>query len=223
MSRRPIHGLIILAIALAVAGAMTTSKDWEVAGASALVAEEPDPVVDGGSEVEEPVGPTFQVPIRSARLSDNVPTDDGDRPVLVRVAGIGLEAPIISVGVDDNNQFAVPAADTVGWYQHSSSPGTPGAAVLAAHVDYGGRPGAFFNLSEVLPGDTLELEMEDGTVIAYKVTGNTIYDKTELPANELFRKDGDSVLQLITCGGTFNPDKRSYAANVVVTAEPLTS
>jgi hypothetical protein len=73
----------------------------------------------------------------------------------------------------------------------------------------------------VLPGDVLEIEMDDGTVIAYEVIGNTLYDKTELPAGELFRKDGESVLQLITCGGTFDPDRRSYEANLVVTAVPV--
>ena len=102
-------------------------------------------------------------------------------------------------------------------------PAEDGASVLAAHVDYGGAPGAFFNLEKVLPGDLLEVEMENGQVILYEVTGNNVYDKTELPASELFRKDGDSVLQLITCGGTFDPEARSYEANVVVTAEPITT
>ena len=167
-------------------------------------------------------GSRFDIPIRSGRLPDNR-IEDRAQPVAVRVAGIALEAPVISVGVDSNNQFAVPAADTVGWYRHGSSPGAPGATVLAAHVDYGGQPGAFFNLRKVLPGETLEVELADGRVLRYEVTGNTLYDKAELPASELFRKDGDPVLQLITCGGTFDPEQRSYEANVVVTAKPITA
>jgi LPXTG-site transpeptidase (sortase) family protein len=215
---------MVLAITLSFAGAIATSSgEWqppetaELSSTADLLAPGQD-----AEEAVQPAGPTLHVPVQSARLSDEV-VSESVKPAIVRVAGIGLEATILPVGVDDNNQFAVPAADTVGWYEHSSSPGTAGASVLAAHVDYGGRPGAFFNLAEVLPGDTLEVEMEDGTVIAYMVTGNTIYDKTELPADELFRKEGDSVLQLITCGGTFNPQKHSYNANVVVTAEPVTA
>lgn len=215
------HGAILLSISLATVGAIATSTDWD-----------PEPVgsdeTDDGLRSEEllgatePVssGPAVDVPMRSGRLVDDVVAET-IQPVSIRVAGIDLEAPIISVGVDGNNQFAVPAADTVGWYQFSSSPGDPGASVLAAHVDYGGVPGAFFNLAKVLPGDTLELEMEDGRMILYEVTGNTQYDKTELPAGELFRKEGDSVLQLITCGGTFDPEQHSYEANVVVTAVPI--
>ena len=210
------RGALLLAISLASVGVIAASTPWD-----------PPSAEDDGSEqaVAEPVAsaaPASTVPIRSGRLADEAPVEAA-RPVAIRVAGIELEAPVISVGVDSNNQFAVPAADTVGWYRFSSSPGEEGASVLAAHVDYGGAPGAFFNLEKVVPGDLLEVEMEDGQVILYEVTGNNIYDKTELPASELFRKEGESVLQLITCGGTFDPDQRSYEANVVVTAAPIST
>jgi LPXTG-site transpeptidase (sortase) family protein len=160
-----------------------------------------------------------RVPVRNGELLDDTP-DAGPDPVAVRIGDIALDAPVLAVGVDDQNQLAVPAADTVGWYQFSATPGDPGATVLAAHVDYGGRPGAFFNLAELRPGDRVEVELSDGSVLPYRVTGNTQYDKTRLPAEELFRKDGSPVLQLITCGGSFDPAGRTYLANVVVTAVP---
>jgi hypothetical protein len=218
MSRQVARGAIVLSISLATVGAATTATDGGLAGAGAASASS---VL--GSQVYLPLHDQLDVPIRSGRLADSVAAYDVAVPSLVRLARIGLEAPVISVGVDENNQFDVPTADTVGWYQYSSTPGGPGASVLAAHVDYGGLPGAFYNLRMVLPGEVLEVEMDDGTVIAYEVTGNTLYDKTELPAAELFRKDGDPVLQLITCGGTFDPDRRSYEANLVVTAVPVTA
>jgi hypothetical protein len=216
LNKRLVHGVALLAITLAVVGAVGSSTEWEDERANGL---EPH------RAALESALPRFEsavlaTPIRSGRLADQV-EDAVLEPIVVRVAGIALEAPVTPVGVDADHQFAVPAADTVGWYRYGASPGTPGAAVLAAHVDYGGRPGAFFNLREVLPGDTLEVEMQDGAVIAYRVTGNTVYDKAELPAEELFRKDGSSVLQLITCGGTFDPAARSYEANLVVTAVPI--
>jgi LPXTG-site transpeptidase (sortase) family protein len=170
--------------------------------------------------VSESAQAQVKVPVRNGLLTDDVIEQDGPQPVEVRIGDIGVSAPVLSVGVDSNNQFAVPAADTVGWYEHSSLPGRNGATVLAAHVDYGGVPGAFFNLGDLRPGDPLEIVMTDGSVLRYRVTFNTEYQKTELPAEELFRKTGDSVLQLITCGGQFDPENRSYLANVVVTAEP---
>ncbi|MEL7156714.1 MAG: class F sortase [Actinomycetota bacterium] len=210
------HGVIVLGITVSLAGAVATSAD----GAPRL-----EPTVSA-TEAVLPVIPTavaagaaLEVPIRSGRLED-VASQPVLQPVAVRLAGISVEAPVLPVGVDENNQFAVPAADTVGWYRHSASPGEPGASVLAAHVDYGGRPGAFFDLDQLLPGDVFEVEMEDGSVQVYEVTGNNLYDKSDLPFDEVFRKDGEPVLQLITCGGTFDPEARSYQANVVVTAVP---
>jgi sortase (surface protein transpeptidase) len=139
----------------------------------------------------------------------------------VRIADIGLDAEVLSVGVDEAHQFDVPAAESVGWYKYGSAPGGAGSTVLAAHVDFGGQPGAFFNLADVEPGDTLEVELANGASLQYLVIDNVLYDKTELPADELFRRSGAPVLQLITCGGTFDPDRRSYRGNVVVTAVPV--
>ena len=95
-----------------------------------------------------------------------------------------------------------------------------GATVLAAHVDYQGVPGAFFNLADLEPGDEIEVEMSDGSIHLYSVTDRDEYQKTELPADDLFRKTGSTVLKLITCGGQFDPEARSYLSNVVVTAVP---
>jgi LPXTG-site transpeptidase (sortase) family protein len=177
-------------------------------------------VVDLSDEADDPSRARVQVPVRDGRLSDDVADEQGPHPAMIRIGDIGLEAPILSVGVDEDKQLDVPAADTVGWYEHSSLPGESGATVLAAHVDYGGKPGAFYNLADLRPNDALEVEMADGSVVRYRVVGNTQYDKTELPAEEVFRKNGDTVLQLITCGGEFDPGARSYLANVVVTAVP---
>ena len=209
------RGALLLSISLATVGAIATGATGQRSSSSGE-----GPVL--GSAPYVPTADGMAVPLRSARL-DNEGPQSVVQPVSIRVAEIGLEAPVISVGVDDNNQLDVPAADTVGWYQYSARPGEQGASVLAAHVDYGGVPGAFFNLEAVVPGETLDVVLSDGSVLSYVVVGNTEYDKSELPAEELFRKDGEPVLQLITCGGTFDPDARSYVANVVVTAVPLSA
>ena len=40
---------------------------------------------------------------------------------------------------------------------------------------------------------------------------------------ELFRTTGPASLALVTCGGEYDPQTRSYASNVVVTARPAPS
>jgi hypothetical protein len=208
---------MVLAISLAIVGAAVTADDAAGDGRSAALRSQSVPVPRGVDD--SPSDFVSRVPVRNGELVDDTP-EFGPDPVAVRIGDIALDAPVLAVGVDDQNQLAVPAADTVGWYRYSATPGDPGATVLAAHVDYGGRPGAFFNLAELRPGDRVEVELSDGSVLPYRVTGNTQYDKTQLPAEELFRKDGAPVLQLITCGGSFDPTGRTYLANVVVTAVP---
>ncbi len=227
MNQRILSGVLLLSMALATVGAAVNAEgDTSSSSDAATLASE---VIEDGSldalGTENAV--EAKVPVRSGLLSEQTQgsseSAEAARPVSVRIGDINVDAPVLSVGVDQENRFAVPAADTVGWYKYSSLPGTAGATVLAAHVDYGGRPGAFFNLRELREGDRLEVDMSDGSTLVYQVTGNTQYDKSELPAEELFRKEGEPVLQLITCGGTFDPNKRSYEANVVITARPITA
>ena len=220
MNRRVLSGVLVLGSTLATVGAAvsaegSTGEEAESSLISSTAAEQFDDLSQSNQAVAK-------VPIRDGLLTDDIVDEAIPTPVEVRIGDIGLSAPILSVGVDENNQFDVPEADTVGWYEHSSLPGQGGATVLAAHVDYGGQPGAFFNLEDLRPGDPLQVVLTDGSVLEYRVTFSTEYQKTELPAEELFRKTGDSVLQLITCGGTFDPENRSYLANVVVTAVPET-
>ncbi len=140
-------------------------------------------------------------------------------PLRVRVASLDIDIALDSVGVDADGDFDVPRSG-VGWYRHGPSPGSDGSAVLAAHVDFNGAPGAFFRLSELVPGDRIEVDSDDGMTRVFTVVDQVLYDKTVLPADELFREDGDEALRLITCGGSFDADARSYLGNRVVTAVP---
>ena len=215
MNQRLRSGVLVMAMSLALVGAAVSSKGGSSGPQQAMLGSVGLPDV-GAAEA--------QVPYRAASLDAQAASgarNDAMTPVAVRIAGIGLEATVLSVGVDAENQFDVPEAETVGWYKFGAAPGEAGSTVLAAHVDYGGRPGAFFHLSDLAAGEVLEVELADGSVMQYRVLDNVLYDKTELPAEELFRKNGDPVLQLITCGGTFDQSRRSYTGNVVVTAEPL--
>lgn len=217
MNRRVLSGLLVLGSTLATVGAAVTAQDGDRGSETAATAVIGSSAVDLADESDSSRA-SAQVPVRDGRLTDDLVDEEEPHPVMIRIGDIGLEAPILSVGVDEEKQLDVPAADSVGWYEYSSLPGEAGATVLAAHVDYGGKPGAFFNLGDLRPNDALEVEMADGSIMRYRVVGNTQYDKKELPAEEVFRKTGETVLQLITCGGEFDPGARSYLANVVVTA-----
>jgi sortase (surface protein transpeptidase) len=93
--------------------------------------------------------------------------------------------------------------------------------VLAAHVNWRGSRGPFSQLGTVEPGDQIEVALNDGTTRNYQVTERTMYGKLELPKERIWRNTGPEELVLITCGGEFNPEIRSFKSNIVVYAVPI--
>ena len=89
--------------------------------------------------------------------------------------------------------------------------------MLAAHVDWAGRPAVFYDLVELAVGGVVVVTTDDGTERRFVVTSRRSFPKGQLPP-DLFRRTGPSVLTLITCGGTFDDEARSYRENVVVEA-----
>ena len=138
----------------------------------------------------------------------------------MRIDTIGLEpARVLPVGVDPDGALAVPAATDVGWYRFGSAPGEAGSVVLAAHVAFDGVDGAFRHLGDLAPGDAVVVTLNDGTERVYRVDELAAYRKQALP-EAVWARDGPERLVLITCGGRFDADRRSYDDNVVAWASP---
>jgi len=145
-------------------------------------------------------------------------------PVTVRLASIGISAPVRPVGVDSRGDVAIPErVDTVGWYRFSAPPGSAtGSTVLVGHVDSARQgKGAFFRLPNLGAGDRVVLDLADGRQIGYRVLSRARFPKPTVPLADLFSLDGRPRLTLITCGGSFDATVRSYEDNVVITAVPL--
>ncbi|MEM8905736.1 MAG: class F sortase, partial [Actinomycetota bacterium] len=143
-------------------------------------------------------------------------------PVSVRIGDLEIDAPVVPVGVEPDGLMEIPGASEVGWYRFGPTAGEDGSTVLAAHVDFNGERGVFFDLRDLEAGATVEVELDDGTVRRYEIVDNTTYLKDDLPLDDVFRRDGDEVLTLITCGGAFDSVARSYEDNVVALAVPIT-
>jgi sortase (surface protein transpeptidase) len=140
----------------------------------------------------------------------------------VTIPAIGVDSRTVDVGLEDDGSMEIPEdVATVGWYELGVAPGEDGSAVLAGHVDSRtqGR-GAFFDLRALEVGDAAEVAHADGSTSRWEVTGRTSYPKDEAPLPELFRRGGEPQLTLITCGGDFDADARSYTDNVVVVLAP---
>ena len=64
------------------------------------------------------------------------------------------------------------------------------------------------------------LAVRPGGLGSVRVVARELLEKQVLPLDRLFAREGPPRLTLITCGGPFLPEYRSYRDNLVVVAEP---
>lgn len=168
------------------------------------------------SREESPLAGT-DIGTHSGRIEDT--PIDPTTPVTVRIGGIGVDSPVIPVGLEPDGEMEIPkSVAEVGWYRLGAVPGRPGSAVLAGHVDSRSQGrGAFFSLNVVEPGASITVLDARGAEHRFEVVARRQFRKDDLPP-DLFSNSGDARLALITCGGDFNSETSSYRDNIVVYA-----
>ena len=141
----------------------------------------------------------------------------------MRVAALGVDAPVVREEVDGRGALSLPQDPrTVGWWGAGAAPGAPvGTIVLAGHVDSEQQgAGALYPLARTPVGARVVVSGPGGEA-TYVVQGRRRYAKDALPWRDLFRQDVEARLLLVTCGGDFDQETRHYSDNVVVYAVPL--
>ena len=180
---------------------------------------------DRGAATVGPATPSTAPALpRPGRSSAALPPVEGRAaPVRLTVPSVGLEVAIDPVAITRDGQMEIPEQpDRAGWYRHGPAPGSPaGSVVVAGHVDTTTGPGAFLALARVEEGAEVVVELDDGTRTAYRIVGGESVAKTDLAVDEIFRREGDPVLRLVTCAGDWSPRTGHYTDNLVVTAVPL--
>jgi LPXTG-site transpeptidase (sortase) family protein len=158
----------------------------------------------------------------------------GPKPVRITISRIEVDAPVIELNVEPGTTTpAVPGqGDQVAWYDFSAAPGLTSNAVFAGHVDWqtaNGQPiaGAFYRLRELHIGDDVRVALEDGSTLAYRVTGNVAVKYDDPNVVKAMGSTSKDVLTLITCGGTWlkNPAEENggnYSHRIIVRAERVT-
>jgi len=141
-------------------------------------------------------------------------------PVRVQIPSIDVDATLMDLGLRDNGTMEVPPDGTqAGWYTGAPAPGELGPAVIAGHVDWGGRPGVFYHLRALKPDNRIVVTREDGSTAMFRVTRLEQVLKSNFPTKSVYGNIDHAGLRLITCGGSFDSQARSYEGNVIVFAE----
>jgi sortase (surface protein transpeptidase) len=180
---------------------------------STSVVPDTDASTTGAEEVQSAPSP-FTTTAPRGRI------DQALWPSAVDVPSIGVAAPVLAVGVGSEGELVIPESVLdVGWYQGSAVPGESGVALLTSHLDTRSQGrGVFSGLTSLEVGAAIELRDGRGSATTWRVIAREQHLKTDLPA-QLFARTGPPLLALVTCGGPFDRDARSYRDNVIVWAE----
>ena len=227
--RVPVRALVLLGatlITLATLGDLRTSEEPQDASVTA-----PTAVAEAPTEALAATAPTDSAPAEEpaegpAEDPADPATTGRPAPLQVRIGAIAVDAPVVPVGLEDDGAMEIPErVAEIGWYDPDGlgvEPGATGTAVLAGHVDSRSQGrGALYDLRELRTGETIEIDLADGTTQRWLITEVIQYPKDVLPLDEIFTWAGESRLAIITCGGEFDRTARSYTDNIVVYAEPL--
>jgi LPXTG-site transpeptidase (sortase) family protein len=180
-----------------------------VAAVAAFVALAVPPA--GSDEAAEPA----PVPVVGAAVAAR----DTAVPVRVQLPSVGIDSPLARLGTDADGALVPPTDfDQAGWFAAGPAPGETGPAVIAGHVDSWTGPAVFFRLADLAVGDPVVVRRADGTTAHFEVTSVDRYAKSDFPTADVYGPTPDPELRLITCGGDFDREKRSYTDNVVVSA-----
>ena len=126
-----------------------------------------------------------------------------DSPYRIIMPSIGVNAPVVTYGLDANQVPEVPYnGHDVAWYDFSAVPGTGGNAVFAGHVTWSGHA-VFYDLDLLNPGDDIFLEGTDGTKVYYKVSEAFLVDASDPNALAVMGPSGGDTMTVITCGGSY--------------------
>lgn len=151
-----------------------------------------------------------------------IPSPVSPQPaVRLLIPSIGLDASIITLGVDPDGTMQAPEAPLdVAWYNFSSQPNGGGNVVLSGHFDFANYgPAIFFDLESLQPGAEVQLLLADGDTAIYLVSSIERYDSTSAPVAEIVGPTDSEIVTLITCDGFFDINASEFDRRLVVRAE----
>jgi sortase (surface protein transpeptidase) len=138
-------------------------------------------------------------------------------PIHLAIPKIGVSVRLSVLGLNKQGVVNVPTNFAVpGWYRGDRSPGQKGSAVILGHVDSTNGPAVFYKLDKLGLGNRVDVTLRNGKKLVFAVIGIRMYEKTNFPDRLVYGARNYPSLQLVTCGGIFDPSTGHYLSNIVV-------
>lgn len=145
-------------------------------------------------------------------------------PESISIPAINTGGCLQQVGIDQHGAMAVPNnIYMAGWYVNSALPGEPGLSIIDGHISGRYNEDAIFqHLVNLHAGDKFTVKISGGNVLNYEVF-NVQSVKLSKTMDILLTQDSSvtSQLNLITCGGTYDPKIKLYDRRIIVSAKLL--
>lgn len=168
--------------------------------------DEAPPSIDQPSEAD----------VASYTVSSNLPR-------YLIIDSLGVKARVQTLGLTKSGAVQAPAnVYDAGWYRGSSVPGSgSGAAFIDGHVSSWETDGVFKELSRLKAGDTVKVELGDGTMVTYKVVKTEIssVESVDMAAALAPVTPGKPGLNLMTCHGGVRSGTNEFAERFTVFTE----
>jgi sortase (surface protein transpeptidase) len=192
-----------------------------VTGVAAVVvaAREPVPVPPPPAPAVSPARVEALVTAPKAHPRPLVVRHREPLPVRLQVPAIGIDAPLVRLGLDERGALEVPQRpEQAGWFGRDARPGERGAAVIAGHVDSAVGPAVFYRLGALHRGDAIRVRRRDGSTVAFRVQRVERWPKARFPTARVYGATRRPSLRLVTCGGAFDAGSGHYVDNTIVFA-----
>jgi hypothetical protein len=141
-------------------------------------------------------------------------------PARLRMPAIAVDVGLLRLGIAPDGAMELPPFGGAGWYVEGPRPGHPGPAVIVAHVDSRAGPDVFHRLRELTGGEEVIVTYDSGDRATCVVDHREQTPKDRLPVDRIWPVSAVVRLTLVTCGGRFDREARSYEDNVIVYTLP---
>ncbi|MFZ3069072.1 MAG: class F sortase [Microgenomates group bacterium] len=142
-------------------------------------------------------------------------------PVRLIIPAINVDTAIQQVGVNSEGEMEVPNSILeAGWFKIGPIPGEIGSAVIAGHLDgKNDEAGVFVDLYKLKENSLIYVEDDKGESFVFIVREKRILNPDY--AKEVFDLNDGVHLNLVTCDGVWDLNKKSYSKRLVVFADSV--
>lgn len=173
-------------------------------------------IVDTISQVlPRPSGKGFTIPASPSPSPSPSPLLT---PVTLIIPKLNIQSAVEPVGLTPTDNMDVPKkAEDVAWYMYGVPPSLLGNAVIAGHYDTPtGKPAIFYHLGKLAKGDEVVVISMGAVQNTFVVSEVSTIPFDIFPSDYVFKTKPGKNLNLITCGGIWNRQKKIYSDRIVV-------